>query len=157
MKRAALILAVLFTSAAFGQGGFVPLTAQPASIQSSANAIYVRGYWTGNLSGPSTSEISCDRKVCREDAANMTVMEGGAFALSADHKEYAVTSWTTAEVVEVTEGGACHVRSTLRFDLIHGRVFSTSAVVGSSLGPLCDADALKMNLELKDSSLFRRR
>jgi hypothetical protein len=156
MKRAALILAVLFPSAAFGQGGFVPLTAQVPSIQSSANAIYVRGYWTGNLSGPSTSEITCDRKVCREDAASMTVMES-AFALSANHKEYAVTSWTTAEVVAVTEGGACHVRSTLRFDLIHGRVFSTSVVVGSSLGPLCDADALKMSLELKDSSLFRRR
>ena len=114
-----------------------------------------------NLTGPSASEISCDRadKVCHETQANITVI-GDSFALTADYLTYTVERWNAKEIVASTVGGRCRVRSVIKFDRVNKKVYFMQALsepvtdLPKLAKDVCDASS--MSLELKDGDLWRK-
>jgi hypothetical protein len=97
-KRVAAVLALLFATSAFGQGGFELATpAQPLGDSlivwdghNGTTLVTVAGHWEDTLdlihglARPSVSAISCDRSkaVCEEEHAFIKAM-GNTFRLSA--------------------------------------------------------------------------
>ena len=119
----AIFVTFLLPSAALGQNGFsTVIPDSPVNLQVTDSYISVSGHWVSldkqsELSGPSVSEISCDRKVCHESQANMTVFKDGTFTLNADYIEYTVERRNSKELVAATIVGVCKIRSVLKFDL----------------------------------------
>ena len=113
------------------------------------------------MTGPGVSEISCDRaaKTCTDTNANMVVFKDGTFTLSSGYDEYQVERWTNKEIVASQVTGICRVRNVIKFDLVTKRVYWSQTLSEPITGmpklstELCNA--VGMNLELKDSALFR--
>jgi hypothetical protein len=173
MKRMPILFFVLTASlAAVGQNGFSPvLPDEPVDFsQVNDSGAWVRGHWVAadptdkksELTGPSTSEISCDRegKTCADTTASITVM-GNTFALSGGRDEYTIERWNSKEIVASNVGGACRVRNVIKFDRVQKRVYSIQTLsepidnLPKGLRDLCKLSS--MNLELKNSTMWRIR
>jgi len=164
-----LILVFAFTSLATGQNGFDPVIPDEPVDFSQVNDTYawVRGHWAAvdptdkkdQLTGPSTSEISCGQnsKTCTDTNANIVVM-GNTFALSGGHDEYTIERWNSKEIVASSVGGTCRVRNVIKFDRVQKHVYwmqTLSEPIGDLPKGLRDTCKLVgMNLELKNSTLW---
>lgn len=165
----AAICASVVTLAAVGQNGFSPVIPdEPVDFsQVTDSSAWVRGHWIAvdptdkkdELTGPSTSEISCNTKACTDTNANIVVM-GQTFALSGGYDEYTVERWNSKEIVASNIGGACHVRNVLKFDRVKKKVYwmqTLSEPIDDLPKGLKDSCKLVgMNLELKNSTLWRK-
>lgn len=167
MKSVWLIL-VLFavTLSVHAQGGFATVVPDsPVNMQLSDSSVFVSGHWVAldkqsELTGPSVSEIHCDRKMCHESQANMAVFKDGTFTMNAGYVEYQVERWNKKEIVAKNVGGICRMLNVLKFDLVQNKVYSLSTVSE----PTNDLPKLSkelcavagMNLELKDIAAWKR-
>lgn len=165
-----LILGFVLTAslAAVGQGGFVAtIPDQPVDLsQVNSTFAWVRGHSIAldkksELPGPSTSEISCDRKSrkCYDTTANIMVT-GNDFAMSGGHDEYEVERWDDKEIVASNVGGICRVRNVIKFDLVQKRVYAlqtlSEPVDDLPKGIRDSCKLVGLNLELKDSTMWRK-
>jgi hypothetical protein len=167
-----LILVFVLTSLAVAQNGFDPVIPDKPVEFSQVNDSYawVRGHWAavdptdkkGEMTGPSTSEISCSHsgKTCTDTNANIVVM-GNTFALSGGYDEYTIERWNSKEIVASNVGGDCRVRNVIKFDRVQKRVYwmqTLSEPIGDLPKGLRDTCKLVgMNLELKDSTLWLKK
>ncbi len=161
-----VLVTALLASAAWGQNGFnTVIPDSPVNLQVSDSYVSASGHWVSldkhsELSGPSVSEIFCDRKVCHESQANMTVFKDGTFTLYADHVEYTVERWNSKEIVAASIVGICKIRSVLKFDLAQKKVYSMQTLsepindMPKLSKDICSAAG--MNLELKDIAAWKR-
>lgn len=145
---------------------FQPMTNSPVLLQSDSDHLYVEGNWISvdkqPLSGPSVSEISCDRAEgqCHEAQANIMVVSKGIFTLVAASVDYKIIRWNSREVVaQNAPTGICRVVNVLKVDLQAKKVFALQTLsepVDSSLPQMgkdiCNAAGL--NLELRDKTAF---
>jgi hypothetical protein len=173
MKELLIVAFVLTTSlAAVGQNGFEPVVPdEPVDfLQVNDSGAYVRGYWVAvepsdersKMTGPSTSEIICDRenKSCTDTTANIMVM-GYTFALSGGQDEYTIERWNSKEILASNIGGTCRVRNVIKFDRFQKRVYFMQTLtepvddLPKGVRDLCKLTG--MNLELKHSTLWRVR
>jgi len=169
MKRILVILLVT-ASLVVAQNGFEPVIAdQPVNFsQVNDSYAWVRGHWAavnptdkkGALTGPSTSEISCGGKTCTDTNANVVVM-GNTFALNAGYDEYTVERWNSKEIVASNVSGICRVRNVIKFDRVQKRVFwmqTLSEPLDTKMPQMSKdmCNAVGMNLELKDSTLWKK-
>jgi hypothetical protein len=162
------ILLVVFASlTAVAQKGFeTTISAEPINLHASSTDAYVQGHWVAQdkqseLTGPSVSEISCDRqtRTCHESQANIMVM-GNTFSLSADSVDYKVERWNEKEIVAKNIGGLCRILNVLKFDLVQKRVyaFQTLSEPTNDLPKLSKEICAhaNMNLELKADTMWRK-
>jgi len=167
-----LIVFLAFTvlQAAVGQNGFSPaFPDQPVDFsQVSDSGAWVRGHWVASdpadkqsqLTGPSTSEISCDRErtTCTDTTANIVVM-GNTFSLYGGQDEYNVERWNAKEIVASNVGGACRLRNVIKFDRAQKRVYSMQTLsepIDDLTKKLRDTCKLSgMTLEPKNSTMWR--
>jgi hypothetical protein len=163
MKRLAIVV-VMTSLAAVGQNGFnTVIPDRPVNLSQVNNSYaWVRGHWFGpDMTGPSTSEISCAHasKTCTDTTANIAV-DGNAFSMSASQDEYVVERWDSKEIVASNVVGLCKVRNVIKFDLVQKRVYfmQTLSEPNDDL-PKAMQDSCKMagmHLELKDSAMWRK-
>src|ERR1700751_2089834 len=131
VKQFVIVACLMLSTTAWGQHGFSTLVPdKPVHLQVESDSLYVTGHWMpvnkddkkSVMTGPSVSEITCDRKVCNEKQANI-VVTGNAFTLIPDYVEYTVEHWNNKEVVASTVVGICRVRLVLKFALVNKQVF----------------------------------
>jgi hypothetical protein len=162
------VLLVVFASlTAVGQNGFEPtIPPEPINLQASATDAYVQGHWVAQdkqseLTGPSVSEISCDRQTqaCHESQANIVVI-GNMFNLVAASVDYKIERWNEKEIVAKNIGGICRVLNVLKFDLVQKRVyaFQTLSEPTNDLPKMSKEICAhaNMNLELKAATMWRK-
>jgi len=162
------ILLVVFTSlTAVAQNGFeTTVPAEPITLRATATDAYVQGHWVAQdkqseLTGPSVSEIFCDRKTqtCHESQANIAVT-GNMFSLIADSLDYKIERWNEKEIVAKNIGGICRVLNVLKFDLVQKKVFAFQTLseptndLPKMSKELCSH--VGMNLELKAGTMWRK-
>lgn len=161
-----LILVVLMAGslAAVGQNGFeTVIPDRPVNLSQVNNSYaWVRGHWVGpDMTGPSTSEISCDHanKTCTDTTANLAV-SGNAFSMSGSQDNYTVERWNSKEIVASNLAGDCRVRNVIKFDLVQKRVLFMQTLsepiddLPKGLQDICKLTG--MHLELKDSTMWRK-
>jgi hypothetical protein len=171
MRRTLILLFVFAVSQqAMGQNGFEStFPDRPVDFsQVNDSGAWVRGHWVAadptdkqsQLTGPSTSEISCDRarKTCTDTTANIVVM-GSTFALSGGQDEYNIERWNAKEIVASNVGGACRLHNVIKFDRVQRRVYSMQTLsepiddLPKGLRDICKLSG--MTLELKNSTMWR--
>ena len=162
-----MLLVVFASLTAVAQNGFeTTVPPEPINLQTSATDVYVQGHWVAQdkaseLTGPSVSEISCDRRAqtCHESQANITVM-GNSFSLSAVSVDCKVERWNEKEIVARNIGGICRILNVLKFDLVQKRVyaFQTLSEPTNDLPKMSKEICAhaNMNLELKGDTMWRK-
>jgi hypothetical protein len=168
MSHFLVLIFVLFTSlVSVGQNGFNPTVDSPVDLQANSDSAFVQGTWVAldehsALTGPSVSEISCDRKegYCHEAQASMVVFKDGAFTLTADSVDYRVVRWNEKEIVAQNISGICRVLNVLKFDLQQHKVYA-SQVLSEPVNDLPKmsreiCNAVGMKLELHGETMFRQ-
>jgi hypothetical protein len=168
MKSIWLTLVLFYvTLSVHAQGGFTTVAPdRPVNIIQVPDTgdVLVSGHWVAldkksELTGPSVSEIHCDRKTCYESQANMTVFKDGTFAIDADYVEYQVERWSKNEIVAKSVKGTCRMLNVLKFDLVQKKVYSKSTLSEPTNDlPKLNKDlcaASETNLELKDFTVWK--
>jgi len=169
MKYHLILVSLILTAPLAGQNGFIPVMPdEPVDFsQVSDSYAWVRGHWVSadptdkndDLTGPSSSEISCSSKTCTDTSANIVVM-GNTFALSGGYDEYTVERWNSKEIVASNVGGACRARNVIKFDRVQKRVYWMQALsepvddLPKALKGTCKL--VGMNLELKAATMWRK-
>jgi len=163
------VLLVVFAGlTAVAQNGFETMVPpQPINLQANGTDVYVQGHWVAqgkasDLTGPSVSEISCDRRAqtCHESQANIIVM-GSSFSLSAVSVDYKVERWNDKEIVAKNIGGICRILNVLKFDLAQKRVYAfqtlsepTNALMASPL-PCAAASSVSLRFGKTKTPMLR--
>jgi len=166
MKSLWLIL-VLFavTLSVHAQGGFTTVVPDsPVNMQLSGSDVFVSGHWVAldksELAGPAVSEIHCDRQMCHESQANITVFKDGTFTMTTGYVEYQVERWNKNEIVAKNVSGICRTLNVIKFDLVQKKVYSMQTLseptndLSQMSKKICAMAG--MNLELKDIAVWKR-
>ena len=143
---------------------FAVMVDGPAEIQIGAGYVSVTGSWKAldersALSGPSVSELLCDKaeKACHESQANISVI-GNEFALTADSVDYKITRWDSKEIVAQNISGICRVLHTLKVDLQNKKVYALDSLSEAAEDlPKISKDvcnAVGMRLELRGATTY---
>src|SRR5271156_1053771 len=98
--RYVLILFLTLPLSASAQVKFTPVLTGPVEFfQITDSSVFVNGFWVpldkkSELSGPSTSQISCDRRegICNELQVNVWIY-GNLVQFEPDSAEYKVIRW----------------------------------------------------------------
>ena len=171
MKLLWILGFILTAPFALGQHGFeTVIPNQPVDFsQITDSRAWLEGHWiavdpndkNSALTGPSASEISCDRqrKTCTDNNANI-VVDGNAFSLSAAADEYTIERWNGKEIVASNIKGICRVRTVIKFDRAQKRVYLMQTLsepieeLPENSKKLCKLAGL--NLELKASTMWKK-
>jgi hypothetical protein len=158
MKSFLGLLLLSLSSVMWGQNGFNTAWPDKPVVfdQVTDGAAVVSGHWVDagkkpDMAGPSVSQISCDHKICREEQANLVVIDN-LFSMTVDHAEYAVERWNSKEIVAATANtantdGTCHVRLTLKFDRVNKRVYWMQSITEPTTDRFCTAAGLTLELK----------